>query len=78
MLDLNFKSGKNEISFKSQGYNLAAHLYILESLNVASIYPAVVISSAFNQVKEQIGAVHSKEWDKKCQEPLVSALAVAA
>lgn len=41
MLELNLKSGKNEISFKSQGYNLAAHLYVPEDFNAAGRYPAI-------------------------------------
>ncbi|MEM7061906.1 MAG: hypothetical protein AAF572_01930 [Cyanobacteria bacterium P01_B01_bin.77] len=58
MLDLNLKSGKNEISFKNQGYNLSAHFYTPEGFNAASSYPAIVFSPAFNQVKEQTGAVY--------------------
>ncbi|WP_148215681.1 hypothetical protein [Acaryochloris marina] len=41
MLELNLKSGKKEISFKSQGYNLAAHLYAPEGFNAAGRYPAI-------------------------------------
>ena len=51
-------SGKNDITFKSQGLNLAAHLYTPKGFNEAGSYPAVVFSPAFNQVKEQTGAVY--------------------
>lgn len=51
-------TGRMDITFKSQGYNLAAHLYTPEGFDETVSYPAVVISSAFNQVKEQTGAVY--------------------
>lgn len=51
-------SGKNTLQFRSQGLKLAAHLYTPEGFNASNSYPAVVISSAFNQVKEQTGAVY--------------------
>lgn len=54
----NLTSGRNEITFKSQGVNLAAHLYTPEGFRPTGSYPAVIISSAFNQVKEQTGAVY--------------------
>ena len=55
---MSLASGKNDITFKSQGLNLAGHLYLPEGFNETGSYPAVVISSAFNQVKEQTGAVY--------------------
>ncbi len=55
---MTIQSGKNAITFKSQGLNLAAHLYTPEGFDENGSYPAVVISSAFNQVKEQTGAVY--------------------
>lgn len=51
-------SGRNTINFQSQGVTLAAHLYTPQDFNANNHYPAVVISSAFNQVKEQTGAVY--------------------
>ncbi|NEQ46164.1 MAG: hypothetical protein F6K00_22545 [Leptolyngbya sp. SIOISBB] len=42
MLELNLKSGRNEISFKSQGYKLAAHLYAPEGFNADGTEFAVV------------------------------------
>ena len=61
---MSLTSGKNEITFKSQGLNLAAHLYTPEGFNEAGSYPAVVFSSAFNQVKEQAGAVYGPRLAK--------------
>ncbi|NET03127.1 MAG: alpha/beta hydrolase [Merismopedia sp. SIO2A8] len=55
---MNLTSGKNDITFKSQGLNLAAHLYTPEGFDEAGSYPAIVFSPAFNQVKEQTGAVY--------------------
>lgn len=52
-------SGRNVISFDSMGYKLAAHLYTPEDFDPNASYPAVVLSSAFNQVKEQTGAVYA-------------------
>ncbi len=57
----NLKSGKNDITFKSQGLNLSAHLYTPEGFDPNGSYPAIVFSSAFNQVKEQTGAVYGPE-----------------
>ena len=53
-------SGRNDITFKSMGYKLAAHLYTPEGFDPKGSYPAVVISPPFNQVKEQTGAVYGK------------------
>lgn len=61
---MSLTSGKNEITFKSQGLNLAAHLYTPEGFNEAGSYPAVVFSSAFNQIKEQAGAVYGPRLAK--------------
>ncbi|MES0810146.1 alpha/beta hydrolase [Roseibium sp. SCPC15] len=57
---MSIASGRNDITFKSQGLTLAAHLYTPEGFGEGGSYPAVVISSAFNQVKEQTGAVYGK------------------
>jgi len=64
-IDLNsLTSGRNAITFKSQGLSLAAHLYIPEGFNPTDSYPAIVFSSAFNQVKEQTGAVYGPRLAK--------------
>lgn len=53
------QSGKNDITFRSLGKNLAAHLYTPVDFDPKKKYPAIVFSSAFNQVKEQTGAVYA-------------------
>lgn len=57
-------SGRNDITFKSQGLTLAAHLYTPAGFDPAGSYPAIVFSSAFNQVKEQTGAVYGPRLAK--------------
>ncbi len=52
-------SGKNEITFKSQGLNLAAHVYAPSGFDENGRYPAIVFSGPFNQVKEQTGAIYA-------------------
>lgn len=56
--DTPLSAGKNDITFKSLGLKLAANLYLPEGFDPAGSYPAVVMSSAFNQVKEQSMAVY--------------------
>ena len=58
MTDTKITAGRNDLTFKSQGLNLAAHLYTPEGFDADGNYPAIVFSSAFNQVKEQTGAVY--------------------
>ncbi|NET59689.1 MAG: alpha/beta hydrolase [Symploca sp. SIO2E6] len=58
-LILNF--GKNEISFTSQGYTLAANLYVPEGFDASDSYPTVIYSPPFNQVKEQSGAIYCRK-----------------
>lgn len=55
---MTIQAGKNPITFKSQGLDLAAHLYTPEGFDPNGSYPAIVFSPAFNQVKEQTGAVY--------------------
>ena len=56
----NLQPGKNDITFKSLGNTLAAHLYTPEGFDADKSYPAVVFSPPFNQVKEQTGAVYGE------------------
>lgn len=58
------KAGKNEIMFKSQGYQLAGHLYTPDGFASDSKYPAVIFSGPFNQIKEQTGAVYGTKLAK--------------
>lgn len=65
MLQLTLHPGKNEISFKSQGYSLAANLYVPEGFDASGSYPAVIYSPPFNQVKEQSGAIYCRKLCEK-------------
>ena len=58
---MNIQSGLNNVTFKSQGYNLSGLLFVPEGFDAVNQYPAIVISSAFNQIKEQTGAVYGKK-----------------
>lgn len=55
---ISIKSGKNKISFRSQGHNLSGLLFAPEGFNPNQTYPTVIFSGPFNQVKEQMGAVY--------------------
>ena len=46
MTDTKITAGRNDLTFKSQGFNLAAHLYTPEDFDTAGNYPAVVFSSS--------------------------------
>ncbi|NEP10013.1 MAG: alpha/beta hydrolase [Symploca sp. SIO2C1] len=61
MSNLILNPGKNEISFKSQGYTLAANLYVPEGFDASGSYPSVIYSPPFNQVKEQSGAIYCRK-----------------
>ena len=61
---LELTSGRNNITFKSLNFNLAAHLYTPEGFDASGSYPAVVYSPPFNQVKEQTGAIYARELAK--------------
>jgi len=58
---MSVQSGVNTVNFKSQGYNLSGMLFVPEGFDASSRYPAIVITSAFNQIKEQTGAVYGKK-----------------
>lgn len=64
MTSTTLAGGRNEITFKSQGLSLAGHLYTPDNFEDSGKYPAVVFSSAFNQIKEQTGAVYAKHLAK--------------
>ena len=61
----NFKAGKNEMTFKSQGVALAGLLFTPENFDETQKYPTVVFSGPFNQVKEQMGALYGKKFAEK-------------
>ena len=58
-LGASLSTGRNAVTFKSQGHELAGHLYVPDGFDPSSSYPTIVLSSAFNQVKEQTGAVYA-------------------
>ena len=70
-IESRLKAGKNDISFQSQGYKLAAHLYVPGNYNSSEKYPTVIFSGPFNQVKEQTGAVYGKKLAAKGYNVLV-------
>lgn len=54
-------AGKNAVTFKSFGVDLAADLYLPEGFDPANTYKAIVGASPFPQVKEQIPATYGPE-----------------
>ena len=62
---MKFVSGKNSVTFKSQGAELAGNLYIPEGFDTSGKYPTVVFSGPFNQVKEQMGAKYGQKFANK-------------
>lgn len=55
------QEGRNAIRLRSQGHELAGHLYCPEGFETDRQYPAVVFSGPYNQVKEQTGAVYARK-----------------
>ena len=58
-------AGENTITFKSQGYILAANLYTPEGFDASGSYPTVLFSPPFNQVKEQTGAIYGRKLARR-------------
>lgn len=58
-------AGKNSISFKSQGYELSANLFLPEDFDPAKRYPAILFASPGLSVKEQSGGVYGPLLAKK-------------
>lgn len=57
----NLKAGKNEVTFKSFGVDLAGDLYLPEGFDASKKYKAIVGASPFPQVKGQIPATYGPE-----------------
>ncbi|WP_305985697.1 alpha/beta hydrolase [Roseibium sp. MMSF_3544] len=53
---LELTSGRNDVTFRSQGVNLVGHLYLPEDFDNTKKYPTVVFSGPLGQVKEQMAA----------------------
>ncbi|WP_214648070.1 alpha/beta hydrolase [Ruegeria lacuscaerulensis] len=61
MTTQNFTAGKNEVTFKSFGVDLAGDLYLPEGFEETTTYKAIVGASPFPQVKDQIPATYGPE-----------------
>ena len=61
----NLKAGKNEVTFKSFGVDLAGDLYLPEGFDASKKYKAIVGASPFPQVKDQIPATYGPEMAKR-------------
>lgn len=61
----NLKAGKNKVTFKSFGVDLAGDLYLPEGFDAGKKYKAIVGASPFPQVKEQIPATYGPEMAKR-------------
>lgn len=62
---MNLQSGKNTVTFKSYGMDLAGDLYLPEGFDANKKYKAIVGASPFPQVKEQIPATYGVEMAKR-------------
>lgn len=58
---MSYKAGKNKVTFKSFGIELAGDLYLPEGFDTTKKYKAIVGASPFPQVKEQIPATYGPE-----------------
>jgi len=62
---MELQAGKNEVTFKSFGVELAGDLYLPEGFDENKKYKAIVGASPFPQVKEQIPATYGPEMAKR-------------
>jgi hypothetical protein len=58
---MKLQAGKNTVTFKSFGVELAGDLYLPEGFDASKKYKAIVGASPFPQVKEQIPATYGPE-----------------
>lgn len=58
---MNYQAGKNEVTFKSFGVELAGDLYLPENFDPNKKYKAIVGASPFPQLKEQVLATYGPE-----------------
>jgi dienelactone hydrolase len=59
-----FSSGKNSVSFISEGVELKGDLYLPEGFDSAQTYPAVVVTGSWTTVKEQMAGLYAAELAK--------------
>ncbi len=57
----NLKTGINKVVFPSEGLELSGLLFLPEGFNSSKSYPTVIMTTPFNQVKEQSGSVYGKK-----------------
>ncbi|WP_086029135.1 alpha/beta hydrolase [Tenacibaculum holothuriorum] len=62
---MNLQAGKNSVTFKSFGVDLAGDLYLPEGFDANKTYKAIVGTSPFPQVKGQIPAIYGPEMAKR-------------
>ncbi len=60
-----YHAGKNKVTFKSFGVDLAGDLYLPEGFDENKKYKAIVGASPFPQVKDQIPATYGPEMAKR-------------
>jgi hypothetical protein len=56
---------KTEVTFKSNGLNIAGHLYTPDDIKAGEKRPAIIISHPFGGVKEQTAGLYSGKLVKK-------------
>ena len=54
--------GKNAVSFRSFGVDLAGDLYLPNDFDTRKTFKAIIGASPFPQVKGQIPATYGPEW----------------
>lgn len=62
---MKLRAGKNKVTFKSFGVELAGDLYLPEGFDASQKYKAIVGASPFPQVKDQIPATYGPEMAKR-------------
>ncbi len=60
-----FKAGKNNVTFKSNEYQLAGHLYLPIGFDASKKYPTIIYSGPMTQIKEQVGAIYGRKLAAK-------------
>ena len=61
MASKSLTAGKNQVTFRSFGVDLAGDLYLPEAFDETKVYKAIVGASPFPQVKDQIPATYGPE-----------------
>ncbi len=56
---------RSNVSFKSNGLNVAGHLYLPDDYKKGEKRPAIVVSHPFGGVKEQTAGLYAKKLSEK-------------